>query len=135
MDGWMDGYGHRMDAAGEASKDESLPVRGAGYEPEYDLLELTDFVFGPVLPHKVVYMGNMRKMGGGIDIVRLLSNLIGNQEKCKDGDVGPSDPVILDNEDMALRDPFREVLIDAISLDRSSRADKPNELDFILVAH
>lgn len=42
----MDGYGHRMDAAGEASKDESLPVRGAGYEPEYGLLVLTDVVFG-----------------------------------------------------------------------------------------
>lgn len=50
----MDGYGHRMDAAEEASKDESLPVRGAGYEPEYDLLVLTDFVFGLLL---VVYIG------------------------------------------------------------------------------
>ncbi|KAF5867567.1 uncharacterized protein Bfra_010542 [Botrytis fragariae] len=49
LDPVMDGYGHRMDAAGEASKDESLPVRGAGYEPEYELLVLINFVLGLLL--------------------------------------------------------------------------------------
>ncbi|KAJ8061209.1 hypothetical protein OCU04_010282 [Sclerotinia nivalis] len=63
---------------------------------------------------------------------RLLVDRSGNQDKYKS--VHPPDPAILENEDMKIRDPTQDIPIGAISLNRSWRADRPDELEFMVVA-
>ncbi|CAD6446554.1 e05c4300-f911-4919-b47e-71c89540d9fc [Sclerotinia trifoliorum] len=63
---------------------------------------------------------------------RLLVDRSGNQEKSIS--VDPSDPAILENEKMKIRDPTRGIEIGTISLNRSWRADRPDELEFMVVA-
>lgn len=63
---------------------------------------------------------------------RLLVDRSGSREKRFA--VDPSDPAILENEDMAIRDPAQGILVGSVSLNQSWRADKPDELEFIVVA-
>ncbi|KAI9644823.1 hypothetical protein NHQ30_006850 [Ciborinia camelliae] len=65
-------------------------------------------------------------------IARLRVDRCGNQEIRKS--VDRSDPAILENEDMMIKDQTQDVPIGTISLNRLWRADKPDELDFMVVA-
>ncbi|KAF5867566.1 uncharacterized protein Bfra_010541 [Botrytis fragariae] len=63
-------------------------------------------------------------------MARLLVNRSGIQKT-----FGDEDLAILENQVMAIKDPIREIRIGGMLLDRSRRANKLNELDFIMVAH
>jgi hypothetical protein len=82
------------------------------------------------IPHGVA--GSSHLLRFWTSTASLVVDRSGTQERRQDVDL--SDPAILESEEMLIRDPIQNTTVGTISLSRSWRAAKADELDFIVVA-
>jgi len=82
------------------------------------------------IPHDVARTSHLLQFW--TSTASLLVDRSGTQERRHDVDA--SDPAILESEEMLIKDPIQNTTVGTISLSRSWRAAKTDELDFIVVA-